>query len=163
MNWYYVDAGKQAGPVDDTQLAELRNKGTIQPDTLIWHEGMANWQPYNQAFASSSAGGVPVTPGGGQAVCAECGQMFDLQNMIPYGNLHVCAQCKPIFVQKLAEGAQLQTGPLNYAGFWLRFGAVFLDGIIMWIFNMVVGVLAGLSFGQAAGIQPKQFDARLVV
>src|ERR1051326_1992125 len=162
MNWYYVDAGKQAGPVDETQLADLRTKGAIQPDTLIWREGMANWQPYGQTFPSGPTGEVTLAPGG-QAVCAECGQLFDLQNMIAYGNLHVCAKCKPIFVQKLAEGAQLQTGPLNYAGFWIRFGAVFLDGVIMWIFNMVVAVIAGLSFGQALGIQPREFDARFAV
>ena len=162
MNWYYVDDGKQAGPVDEAQLTELRNKGTVQPDTLVWREGMANWQPYSQVFASGSAGGVALAPAG-QAVCAECGQLFDLQNMIAYGNLHVCAQCKPIFVQKLAEGAQLQTGPLNYAGFWIRFGAVFLDWVIMWIANMVVAVIAGLSFGQALGIQPREFDVRFAV
>ena len=161
MNWYYVDAGKQAGPVDDPQLEELRTKGMVQPETLIWREGMANWQPYGQVFPSAT-GGAAFAPAG-QAVCAECGQLFDLQNMIAYGNFHVCAKCKPIFVQKLAEGAQLRTGPLNYAGFWIRFGAVFLDGIIMWIVNMVLAVIGGLSFGQALGIQPKPLDARLAI
>jgi len=35
MNWYYVDAGQQAGPVDDAQLEELLRSGKIQSDTLV--------------------------------------------------------------------------------------------------------------------------------
>jgi hypothetical protein len=39
------------------------------------------------------------------APCAECGHMFDVAAMIAHGGLYVCAQCKPVFLQKLAEGA----------------------------------------------------------
>ena len=42
MDWYYVDAGQQAGPVNDAQLAALASSGTILNDTLVWREGMAN-------------------------------------------------------------------------------------------------------------------------
>ena len=41
MNWYYVEAGQQAGPVDDAQLQELLGSGKIQQETLVWREGMA--------------------------------------------------------------------------------------------------------------------------
>jgi hypothetical protein len=40
MKWYYVEAGQQAGPVDDELLAALVTSGKIQPDTLIWREGI---------------------------------------------------------------------------------------------------------------------------
>lgn len=40
-----------------------------------------------------------------QAVCAECKGTFEIQNMVAHGRFHVCARCKPIFLQKLAEGA----------------------------------------------------------
>jgi uncharacterized RDD family membrane protein YckC len=36
-------------------------------------------------------------------------------------------------MQKLAEGARIQTGTLRYAGFWIRFGAKFLDALILGI------------------------------
>jgi uncharacterized paraquat-inducible protein A len=39
------------------------------------------------------------------AFCAECNGWFEVQNMVAYDDLHVCARCKPIFLQKLAEGA----------------------------------------------------------
>jgi len=48
MNWYYVDSGQQTGPVDDTRMQELVRTGKIQPETLVWQEGMAAWQPYQE-------------------------------------------------------------------------------------------------------------------
>ena len=69
--------------------------------------------------------------------------------------LRVCAGCKPVFMQKLAEGAQSNTGELNYAGFWTRFAAVFLDGLILGAVNVCIGMIAGLSASQAIGVKPK--------
>jgi uncharacterized RDD family membrane protein YckC len=148
MNWYYADgAGKQAGPVDDATLDALAAGGGINAETLVWREGMSNWQPLREARA---AGGLRVAAGGGgEAVCAECGQLFPLDDTIKVGNARVCANCKPVFVQKMREGVNLQQpGALNYAGFWIRFGAYFLDGIILYVVNAFIKVACG--FGVAS-------------
>ena len=135
MNWYYVDGEKQAGPVDDAQLEGLLRDGRIQLETLVWHEGMANWQPYSEVRPPPPA--PPLIPvvmaDSNEAVCAECGKIFNKENMIRYGEAHVCAACKPIFLQKLAEGAKVSTGAFNYAGFWIRFGAKVVDSLILGI------------------------------
>src|SRR5258705_9130327 len=112
MSWYYVDAGQQAGPVDDSHLEALRLAGKIQPETLIWREGMAAWQPYREAKAAGAQpgapGAAPLSSGGAnEVVCAECGRIFDKENTIQYGTVRVCASCKPVFMQKLAEGAAI--------------------------------------------------------
>src|SRR2546422_7265195 len=125
MNWFYVEAGQQAGPVDDAQLEELRRSGKIQSDTLVWREGMANWQPYSSLNPASPPASTPIPAaapavGPNQVVCAECGRIFDLENTIQYGTIRVCANCKPVFMQKLAEGAKVEGAGLNYAGFWIR-------------------------------------------
>jgi len=139
MDWYYIDGGQQAGPVDDTQLEALAHDGKILSDTLVWREGMDNWQMYGEVNAPGT-GPLAAPPlvvtaapalAPGQAVCAECGGVFNAQDMIPYGGVHVCAGCKPVFMQKLAEGATVKTGTFNYAGFWIRFGAKFLDNLIL--------------------------------
>ncbi len=170
MKWYYVDQGKQAGPVSDAQLEELRRAGKIQTDTLIWREGLANWAPYHEAKdgskpaaprldASPAAAAAPAGAAGGdaaEAVCTECGGIFSTDNMIRHGQAHVCANCKPVFMQKLAEGAKINTGAMNYAGFWIRFGAVFLDGLILGAVNFCIQLIAGLSASQAIGLQPKR-------
>jgi hypothetical protein len=41
------------------------------------------------------------------AACAECDGVFKIEEMIAHKDLHVCARCKPIFLQKLAEGARI--------------------------------------------------------
>lgn len=162
MNWYFVDQGQQTGPLNDAQFEELVRSRKIQPDTLVWREGMAAWQAYREVKtpAPSSgplpAGGAGYTPGQGpEAVCAECGNLFAIQDMIRHGGVYICANCKPVFMQKLAEGAQINTGELNYAGFWMRFGAYFLDVLILMAVNVSIGLIAGLSLAQAAGVRPK--------
>src|SRR5450631_9114 len=45
MNWYYSDGGKQVGPIDETELNRLVTLGAVRSDTLVWHEGLASWQP----------------------------------------------------------------------------------------------------------------------
>jgi len=152
MNWYYVEAGQQTGPVSELEFLNLVSMGKIQPNTLVWHEGMANWQPCSVARTAAPAGVPPMDPAqaaagpstsavasGPEVVCAECGKIFSRDNAIQYGTAWICAGCKPIFVQKFKEGAALPTAPIavEYAGFWIRFGAKMIDGLI---FAVILGV-----------------------
>ena len=43
-SWFYASEGQQQGPYPEIQLRELIARGTITADTLVWTEGMANWQ-----------------------------------------------------------------------------------------------------------------------
>jgi len=112
MNWYYVDAGQQAGPVDDARLTELVRSGKIQPDTLVWHDGMTSWSAYRDAASitpGAEAAPVPTaaatTGAAGGATCSECGRVFATGDVIRYEDKFICAACKPIFFQRLREGA----------------------------------------------------------
>jgi uncharacterized RDD family membrane protein YckC len=91
-----------------------------------------------------------------RARCAECKGQFSVDEMIRHGDAYVCAKCKPVFMQKLAEGAAVPTARFRYAGFWLRFGAVFLDGIALFI--VMTGAqlaLFGATFGQVLNLEPR--------
>ena len=46
MTWYYAVGQEQKGPVTDEQLHALAQNGTINAETLVWHDGLADWQPY---------------------------------------------------------------------------------------------------------------------
>jgi uncharacterized RDD family membrane protein YckC len=44
--WYYADAaGTQQGPIDAEALLAQYAAAEVTPDTLVWREGLADWQP----------------------------------------------------------------------------------------------------------------------
>ena len=105
MEWYYALGGDRKGPVGDQEFQNLVQQGFITAQTLVWREGMTEWQPYG--------GGTPpplltnATDGG--VVCAGCGRTFPGTEVISLdGNLY-CAGCKPLVVQRLREGETTNT------------------------------------------------------
>ena len=149
MQWYYVQDSVQLGPVDDSGFEALVNTGVVSQETLVWREGMEEWLPYGEVQARG-LGAMPQ-PGPvkamapAEAVCAECGNRFVVQDMVRYGDTWVCAGCKPVFFQRLKEGVALP-GTVRYAGFWLRFVAKLIDGVIISAVNTVLAVVLGLAF-----------------
>jgi uncharacterized RDD family membrane protein YckC len=66
-----------------------------------------------------------------------CQRSFSTDEMVQIKGKWVCAECKPDYVQMLKIGLT-QPGDFRYAGFWIRFGAKFIDSIIIWIMLMVL-------------------------
>ena len=58
--------------------------------------------------------------------------------MIKYGDFWVCAQCKPVFIQKIKEGVTFSQ--MDYAGFWIRLGAYIIDLIITGVVNTILNI-----------------------
>lgn len=56
MQWFYAQGGQQFGPAEEGEFEGLVRSGVIRPDTLVWHEGLANWQPLG------ALRGYPVAP-----------------------------------------------------------------------------------------------------
>ena len=56
MQWYYAEQGQQKGPVEDTALSDLVNSGVVKDDTLVWYEGLANWQAYGSVRGMTRGG-----------------------------------------------------------------------------------------------------------
>lgn len=61
MQWYYQQDNAARGPVSEEVFRAKIADGTIRPDTLVWHDGMAEWQPLSVA-APSYAGGAEPPP-----------------------------------------------------------------------------------------------------
>jgi hypothetical protein len=96
MDWYYALNNQRAGPVSTEKLEKLLQSGVITSQTLVWHDGMADWQPYAAIYSAPPV--FDVTN------CTNCGKSFQKSEMITYQGNWICAACKPIFVQKLKEG-----------------------------------------------------------
>ena len=73
---------------------------------------------------------------------------FSDEELIRIGDVRVCAGCKPIIVQRLREGVTL-AGEMVYAGFWIRFGAKIIDGIILSAIGFVLGLVGALITSHA--------------
>ncbi len=109
MNWYFAQDGQQNGPYSDEVVQQLVNTGSIDAATLVWREGMTDWQPLSEAAPQFvSVVPPPVTAAAiAGTQCAECGQVFPASEMVSIGGSSVCAACKPVRLQKLREGVAL--------------------------------------------------------
>ena len=149
MNWYYADQGQQKGPVDESALDQLVLSGVIRDDTLVWHDGMAAWEKHSSvrgaaappAFPSASA----TSAAGETRYCGECGRPFSDSDLVAIGSVSVCAACKPIYLQKLREGGGFAVGVRRYAGFWIRFAAVLVDGLLLSIVFLIIRIPFGVA------------------
>jgi uncharacterized RDD family membrane protein YckC len=139
MQWYYEGSKKQVGPISEEEFQALIKDGTINNSTLVWNSTMTEWKKYGELNGTSAQ-----STGSATSICAECGRGFLKEDMIKYGDSWVCAQCKPVFIQKIKEGINVKH--MDYAGFWIRFGASIIDGII----TGVVNILISIGFGMMA-------------
>lgn len=145
MQWYYADAGRQVGPIEETALDDLVRTGVVRDDTLIWREGMENWQPHGSVRGvrpPPPAPPVPMVAGG--SFCSECGRPFSREQLSMVGNAQVCEQCKPIYLQRVGGQA---VGARRYAGFWIRFVARLIDGVLLGVAGWIIRMPLLLMFG----------------
>ncbi len=121
MNWYYAKEGQQAGPIDDAELSRLVSLKAIVGSTLVWREGMAQWQPYQEVWTEGmpdwrastpsatppgltqapEAAGVPPAS---SPSCTVCKIAFTEEDLVVIEGQKVCAICKPTLLQRLKEG-----------------------------------------------------------
>ena len=150
MDWYYAKDDQQVGPIDQAQFDALLSEGAINLSTLVWHQDMGDWQPYGEvATQAPTTSTATATAVAGTASCAECGRSFPVDEMISYSGSYVCAECKPIFFQRVREGVPLDQG-FEYGGFWIRVGAKIIDGIVLSAIQLPMLLLLGLSMGSSS-------------
>ena len=153
MPWYYTNAGQQTGPVSHDDFQQLLKSGAIQPATLVWREGMVDWQPW-----SAIGGATALT-------CEVCKLSFPPDAVIQLGGTTVCAGCKPLYLQHAREGIPLpdaknSAGSQRWAGFWIRGLASFIDVLLLEVVSIGTHMAAGYSFLQTLGLADFDWDAR---
>lgn len=147
MAWYYIKDGEQKGPVDETEFESLRISGVVGGDTMVWKKGMDGWKAYGELAAGAS----PSAPGEEMVTCSISGQQVKKSEAIEIDGRWISAAHKNEALQRLKEGAEMTGGSLRYAGFWIRFAAVFIDGLITGIPTSVFQGLVTNAM-QASGI-----------
>lgn len=141
MNWFYALNGQQKGPVSEQEIVQLASTGVINASTLIWRDGLPDWQPVSVALPAA----LSTAP----------------LNAPQIGGIAVPAAQKDLYVQQLREGVNpALPGAMEYAGFWIRFGAKFIDGLIFGFGLLVVMAILGaiLHFSGLTVIPPDAAD-----
>ncbi len=49
--WYYSLGGQEQGPVPMSRLVQMIQLGQLEPDSLVWTEGMEQWTPWQSVPA----------------------------------------------------------------------------------------------------------------
>ena len=143
MKWYYADGGRQVGPMEETALDDLARAGVVRDETLVWREGMAAWQPLaavrpRPVVPQPPPAPMPAAPmDAPQSYCVECGRPFPSSEMVMIGGASVCAVCKPAYLQRMRESGQ-GMAQRRYAGFWIRFVARVIDGVLLGVVGLII-------------------------
>jgi uncharacterized RDD family membrane protein YckC len=175
MVWYYKEGDQEIGPVSKAELQQLIKAKKVIAATLVRNVEMDQWHPLSEmvrgkakpdpaqasppapppemnSMASPDAEAAPTT------VCSQCGRSFPQDQVLAYEDQVICAACKPLFLQKLREGAALPT-MLQYGGFWIRFVAKIIDNIIMGIVNWAIMIPISMVAAPAVIQGGEQFPA----
>lgn len=115
--WHYASNNQPQGPVPLSEFRHLINNGTITPDTLVWRQGMPQWQALRIVLQNDTSILPPPEP---------------TPPPIPFSFSTTTAT--PPFANIVAAG----TSTLRYAGFFIRVAARLIDFFILWITNQIV-------------------------
>lgn len=119
-------------PPEGDFLNEMETAEAVEEDelsALTMEEKPVAAPPQTQPQGEMTTGSEST---GDTVICSQCGRTFPEDQVIAFEDKMICAACKPMFVQKIKEGvapAALQ----RFGGFWIRFVAKFIDGIILGI------------------------------
>jgi len=72
--------------------------------------------------------------------CSQCGGTFSQSDLVQIAGNWVCGTCKPAFLSRVVAGGVSQSR-WHYGGFWIRFVAVFIDGLLMQVVRMPISLL----------------------
>lgn len=154
MQWYYANNDQRLGPVGEAEFNKLVADGVITSSTLVWRPGMANWLPYAQVVPAAGPA-TSAAPAPDTEVCAVSGKRYPRREMIQYDGRWISAEHRDAFFQREREGLSALPSEMNYAGFWIRFVAKFIDGIALWLLNLPVSFFMGFGFMSGPQLDPE--------
>lgn len=112
--------GERHGPYQEDDVRQWLRSGQVSPQDLAWYEGLADWQPLSVLFPDTPPAPPPAASN-------------------PYA-----APTAPLLPQTTAASLE------DHAGFWKRVAAYILDGIILYIPQMLIEKAFGGDAAKAA-------------
>jgi uncharacterized RDD family membrane protein YckC len=151
--WYYSDYERNRhGPVSAGDLADLHSNGQLAPDTLVWREGLSQWQPWRTLVGEVIQGaGRPALASASFATASATAPAAAGAN--PYSAAEPASPYAPPRAVLHDAGDYVVGGEVVYAGFWKRFAAIVIDSFVVGIVGGIVQMLLmGMFFGVGVGM-----------
>jgi uncharacterized RDD family membrane protein YckC len=82
--------------------------------------------------------------------CSNCGRALAQSDLVQIAGSWVCADCKPAFLSRMMASGAAGAFARRYAGFWIRVGARFIDGLVFIVPTAIVAALLLPNFIRAA-------------
>lgn len=84
--------------------------------------------------------------------CSQCGRTFAQSDLVPIAGTLVCADCKPAFLSRVMASGAAGASPTawRYGGFWIRFGARMIDGLVFMVPAVILIVMLMPNMMRAA-------------
>jgi uncharacterized RDD family membrane protein YckC len=75
--------------------------------------------------------------------CSQCGRTFAHSDLVQIAGKWVCGDCKPGYLSRVMASGAAAASPLgwHYGGFWMRFGARMIDGIVLGVPVLIIAAI----------------------
>ena len=162
-NWYYADAEQQRqGPLSAEEIAQRFHQGKLRLDTLVWRDGLAQWQPlrdFTQELALHQAPAetfyTPVEARSPEVRSAPQADPFAAAPTGAFGAASPAMPDSPYAPPRAAlvsGSAAVHGGEVVYAGFWKRVAANVIDSVVVGIVGGIIGAIIGGVIGAVFGL-----------
>lgn len=138
-DWYYSDYERNRhGPVSANDLAQLHANGQLEPDTLVWREGLAQWQPWRSVADEVLGDATRSAAASASYASPEYASASPAETRSPYA---------PPSAPLLRAGGVHRNHEVVYAGFWKRVAAYIIDAVILGVVGAITGAMIGGIMG----------------
>lgn len=154
--WYYADRNRnRQGPAESAALAQLFREGRLQLGSLVWREGLANWQPLGDFVAElgllDEVGSTGLSLEPIESAPADGNRPADFGRAVfaPRESAAASPYAAPASLLTGGDPIAYAGGRVVHAGFWKRYAAMFIDNMIVFVVTMV-SVVATMAIAGGA-------------
>jgi uncharacterized RDD family membrane protein YckC len=142
--WYYADRNRQRqGPVEADALAALFRRNAVGLDTLLWRDGMTQWQALGDFAEELGLLGKDFAAPVPQADDNLAVSGADDASATAHAYVEPATPYAPPNANVAVADVVHHGGEVVYAGFWKRYAASFIDGMVLGVIFVILFAVFG--------------------
>lgn len=147
-HWYYADAhGQRQGPLTADELGGHFQHARLTLDTLVWRDGLADWQPLRSVADELDLPPAPVAAPTAHVVADTAGET---DAHAPY---------TPPTAHIAEDPQHVASDDVVLAGFWRRLAAWFIDSLIVTVAYYIVAFIGVMIIGVGGSAMLRDADS----